>query len=139
VPGLLIHFSRGLRWDSDHVTTYTDDLRDICREIVRQKALNRIDIALDFFDASINRIAAWAIGGRSVRKALLEALLEPSALLIEAERAGKFYERLGLMEEFKTLHFPAVWDKFCLDQGVPVGSDWLGKVDDYEASVLSGR
>ncbi|MDR0553247.1 MAG: L-rhamnose isomerase [Treponema sp.] len=138
-PGLLIHFSRGLRWDSDHVALYSDDQRDVCREIIRQKALSRVDIALDYFDASINRIAAWVIGSRSLRKSLLEALLEPTALLIEAEKNGKNHERLALMEEFKTLPFSAVWDKLCLDAGVPVGVDWINPARDYEARVLSKR
>jgi L-rhamnose isomerase len=139
VPGLLIHFSRGVRWDSDHVPLYSDDLREVCREIFRQKAQGSIDFALDFFDASINRIAAWTIGARSLRKALLECLLEPTALLLEAEQAGKNYERLALMEEFKTLPFPAVWDKLCLDAQVPVGTDWLGRTADYEGRVLAKR
>jgi L-rhamnose isomerase len=139
VPGLLIHFSRGVRWDSDHVPLYSDDLRDVCREITRQKAQEKIDFALDFFDASINRIAAWTIGTRSLRKALLESLLEPTKLLLEAEKAGKLHERLGLMEEFKTLPFSAVWDKLCLNAGVPVGADWLAKIADYEAQVLFKR
>jgi L-rhamnose isomerase len=139
IPGLLIHFSRGVRWDSDHVAIYSDELRDVCREIVRQKSLDRIDIALDFFDASINRIAAWVIGSRSIRKALLEALLEPTQMLIDAEMAGKNHERLALMEELKTLPFSAIWDKLCLDAGVPVGIDWLKPVGDYEGSVLSKR
>jgi L-rhamnose isomerase len=139
VPGLLLHFSRGVRWDSDHVAIYSDELREVCREIIRQNALARINIALDFFDASINRIAAWAIGSRSIRKALLEALLEPTKLLVEAEKAGKNHERLALMEELKTLPFSAVWDKLCLDAGAPVGIDWLDPVRDYEKSVLSKR
>jgi len=139
VPGLFIHFSRGIRWDSDHVVIYSDEIRDVCREIVRQKFLGRIDIALDFFDASINRIAAWAIGSRSIRKALLEAVLEPSKLLTSAEKAGRNHERLALMEEFKTLPFAAVWDKLCLDEGVPVGAGWLEKVNEYEKAVLLKR
>jgi L-rhamnose isomerase len=139
VPGLLIHFSRGIRWDSDHVPVFSDELRDVCREIVRQKCFNRIDIALDFFDASINRIAAWAIGTRSLRKGLLEALLEPTKLLTDAEKAGKNHERLALMEEFKTFPFPAVWDKLCLDAEVPAGADWLEKVNEYEKTVLVKR
>ncbi|MDR1930602.1 MAG: L-rhamnose isomerase [Treponema sp.] len=139
IPRLLIHFSRGLRWDSDHVTIFSDDTRDVCRELVRTGALSRVDIALDYFDASINRIAAWAIGARSLRKALLEALLEPHGLLKEAENAGRFHERLALMEEFKTLPFGAVWDKLCLDDSVPPGADWLAKVDAYEKDVLSRR
>ena len=139
LPGLLIHFSRGIRWDSDHVTIFSDELRDLCREIARQKYFDRIDIALDFFDASINRIAAWAIGTRSLRKGLLEALLEPAKLLVEAEKAGKYHERLGLMEEFKTLPFSAIWDKLCLEAGVPVGIDWLAEVNHYETNVLAKR
>jgi L-rhamnose isomerase len=132
LPGLLIHFSRGLRWDSDHMATFSDDLRETCAQIVRTRALPRMHCALDFFDASINRIAAWTIGARSLRKGLLEALLEPTALLIEAENAGKNHERLALMEEFKTLPFAAVWDQLCLDEGVPLGADWLAPVRDYE-------
>jgi L-rhamnose isomerase len=139
VPGVLLHFSRGLRWDSDHVAIYSDELRDVCREIARQKVWSRAAIALDFFDASINRIAAWTIGSRSVRKALLEALLEPHPLLLAAEQAGKYHERLALMEEFKTLPFPAVWDKLCQEAGSPVGSGWLDQVSRYEETVLSKR
>jgi L-rhamnose isomerase len=139
VPGLLIHFSRGLRWDSDHVATYTDEIRDVCREITRQKYFDRVNIALDFFDASINRIAAWVIGTRSVRKSFLESLLEPSKLLVEAEKDGKNHRRLALMEEFKTLPFSAVWDKLCLDAEVPVGIEWIEQVDQYEKAVLSKR
>jgi L-rhamnose isomerase len=139
VPGFLIHFSRGLRWDSDHVTTYSDDTREVCREIVRTGMLEKVNIALDYFDASINRIAAWVIGTRSLRKAFLEALLEPTKLLVSAENAGKKHERLALLEEFKTLPFSAVWDKLCLDAGVPVGTDWLAQVDDYERKVLLKR
>ncbi|MDR3275712.1 MAG: L-rhamnose isomerase [Treponema sp.] len=139
VPGVLIHFSRGLRWDSDHAAIYSDDLREVCREIFRQQAQGRIDFALDFFDASINRIAAWTIGGRSIRKAMLEAILEPRKLLVEAENAGRRHERLALMEEYKTLPFAAVWDKLCLDAGVPVGPDWLAPVGVYEKTVLAMR
>jgi L-rhamnose isomerase len=139
VPRLLIHFSRGLRWDSDHVVIYSDDARDVCREIVRTGSLDRVDIALDFFDASINRIAAWTIGARSLRKGLLEALLEPVKLLREAENAGRNHERLALMEELKTFPFAAVWDKLCLDAGVPAGTGWIGQVNAYERDVLSKR
>jgi L-rhamnose isomerase len=121
------------------VAVYSDDQRDVCREIIRQGALSRIDLALDFFDASINRIAAWTIGSRSLRKSLLEALLEPTALLLAAEAAGRNHERLALMEEFKTLPFSAVWDKLCLDAGVPVGTGWFAPVQDYEDKVLSAR
>ena len=139
VPGLLIHFSRGLRWDSDHVAIFSDELREVCREIARPNVFGKIDFSLDFFDASINRIAAWAIGTRSLRKGILESMLEPSKLLVEAEKSGKYHERLALMEEFKTLPFAAVWDKLCLDSGVPVGAAWLDKVRDYEKTVLAER
>jgi len=139
VPGLLLHVSRGIRWDSDHVAVYSDEVREVCREIARQNAFSRIDIALDYFDASINRIAAWVIGARSLQKALLEALLEPTALIREAENSGRNHERLALMEESKTLPFAAVWDKYCLAQGVPVGTDWLAKVADWEQKTLPGR
>jgi L-rhamnose isomerase len=111
----------------------------VCREIARQQCFDRIDIALDFFDASINRIAAWVIGSRSIRKGLLEALLEPVRLLTDAETAGRNHERLALMEECKTLPFPAVWDKLCLDAEVPPGADWLSKVAEYENTVLAQR
>jgi L-rhamnose isomerase len=139
VPRLLIHFSRGIRWDSDHVTICSDDTRDVCREIVRTGSLDRLDIALDYFDASINRIAAWVIGTRGLRKALLEALLEPRQLLVDAENSGRYHERLALMEEFKSFPIAAVWDKLCLEDSVPAGPDWLGRVDAYEAEVLSHR
>jgi L-rhamnose isomerase len=139
VPGLLIHFSRGLRWDSDHVVTFSDEIRSSCQEIKRANAIDKIDFALDYFDASINRIAAWAIGARNLRKALLEAYLEPTGLLVEAEKKGKNHERLALMEECKTLPFSAVWDKLCLDAGVPVSTAWMDDVNDYEEKVLSKR
>ena len=139
VPGLLLHISRGVRWDSDHVALYSDEVRDVCREIARQDAFGKVNIALDYFDASINRIAAWTIGARSLQKAILEAALEPTALIKEAEKAGRNHERLALMEEAKTLPFSAVWDKYCLDQGVPVGTDWLGAVGEWERTTLPKR
>ncbi len=139
VPGLLLHVSRGLRWDSDHVALYSDEVRDVCRELSRQNAFGRVDIALDYFDASINRIAAWVIGARALQKALLEASLEPIALIREAERAGRNHERLALMEEAKSLPLAALWDKYCLDQGVPVGADWLAAVARWESETLPKR
>jgi L-rhamnose isomerase len=140
VPGLLLHFSRGLRWDSDHVPVFSDELRELCREITRQKYFDRVDFALDFFDASINRIAAWTLGSRSLRKGLLESLLEPVRLLAEAEKAGKNHERLILMEAFKTtMPFSAVWDKLCLEAGVPAGMNFLKQIDQYEKAVLADR
>jgi L-rhamnose isomerase len=139
VPGLLIHFSRGLRWDSDHVVTFSDETRDACREIQRAGAFPRVNLAMDYFDASINRIAAWTIGARALRKALLEALLEPSRLIMDAEKRGKNHERLALLEECKTLPFSAVWDKLCLTAKVPAGAEWLSEVNDYEQKVLGKR
>ena len=139
VPSLLLHISRGIRWDSDHVALFSDEVRDVCREITRQNAFARVDIALDYFDASINRVAAWVIGARGLQKALLEAALEPSALIRDAEKAGRNTERLALMEEAKTLPFAAVWDKYCLDQGTPVGPDWLAKVAEREAATKAAR
>jgi L-rhamnose isomerase len=139
LDAILLHVSRGVRWDSDHVVTLTDDLRAIAEEIVRSEALDRIHIGLDYFDASINRVAAWVIGARNMMKALLIALLEPAALLRKAEARGDFTSRLALQEEAKSLPFAAVWDYFCMIEGVPVGDVWLTDVRRYEASVLSRR
>jgi len=139
IPGLLIHFSRGIRWDSDHVAIYSDDLRDVCREIIRNNYLGKVKMALDYFDASINRIAAWVIGTNSLRKGFLEALLEPVSLLKDAEKAGKNHERLALMEEFKTLPFSAVWDMLCLKEKKPLGVTWIDQVKQYEETTLAKR
>ncbi|MEO1616359.1 MAG: L-rhamnose isomerase [Planctomycetota bacterium] len=139
VPELLLHVSRGVRWDSDHVVTYSDELQSIMQEIVRGEFLNRVHIGLDFFDASINRVAAWAIGTRNTLKALLAALLEPRERLFQAECDGDFTTRLALMEEMKSMPMGAVWDYYCLQQSVPVGEQWLSQVKQYEADVLSKR
>ncbi len=139
VPELLLHVSRGVRWDSDHVVTYTDELQAIMQEIVRGDYLDRVHIGLDFFDASINRIAAWVIGTRNTLKALLAALLEPREVLQQLEIANDFTARLALMEEQKMLPLGAVWDYHCLSTEVPTGSQWLRVVRDYEAKVLSRR
>ncbi len=136
---ILLHISRGVRWDSDHVAILTDELRVIAEELVRGGFLNRVHIGLDFFDASINRVAAWVIGCRCTLKALLIALLEPTQKLQDLEVNGDFTSRLALLEELKTLSYGAVWDYYCLKLGVPVGSDWLDKVKAYEKSVLSQR
>jgi L-rhamnose isomerase len=136
---LLLHVSRGVRWDSDHVVTLTDEMQAIAQELVRGDYLGRSQVGLDFFDASINRVAAWVIGTRCVLKALLIALLEPTAALREAEAAGDFTARLAMTEEARTLPFGAVWDYYCLRQGVPVGPDWLDEVRTYEREVLSRR
>jgi L-rhamnose isomerase len=139
VPGLLLHVSRGVRWDSDHVVLLDDPTRAIMEELVRGDFLGRTHIGLDFFDASINRIAAWIIGARSAQKALLLALLEPAAKLREAEQAGDFTSRLAWMEESKALPFGAVWEEFCARQDVPAGAAWLDEVKAYEKAVLSKR
>jgi L-rhamnose isomerase len=136
---VLLHVSRGVRWDSDHVVILSDELAAIAQELVRGDYLGRVHIGLDFFDASINRIAAWVIGTRAMLKALLLALVEPAAKLREAERAGDFTARLALLEACKTLPAGAVWDYYCLTQGVPVGADWIEVVKQYERSVLSKR
>ena len=139
LEGLLLHVSRGVRWDSDHVVTLTDDLQAIAREVVRSQALERIHFGLDYFDASINRIAAWAIGARSTLRALLLALLEPVERLDEYERDGDFSSRLGLQEELKFMPFSAVWDAYCARKGVPLGMDFMAEIKGYEKSELAGR
>jgi L-rhamnose isomerase len=139
VPGLLLHVSRGVRWDSDHVVLLDDPTRAIMEEVVRSGFLDRTFIGLDFFDASINRIAAWVIGARSAIKALLLALLEPAAKLRALESAGDFTARLALLEELKSLPFGAVWDEHCRRGNVPVGAAWLDEVRGYERQVLSQR
>ena len=136
---MLLHVSRGVRWDSDHVVTYTEDLQAIARETIRLDALERMHIGLDYFDASINRIAAWTIGSRNTLRALLNALLEPRALLEGYEAAGDFTSRLALQEEVKVLPANAVWDFYCLKQGVPVGMAFMDRIRDYEDRVLSKR
>jgi L-rhamnose isomerase len=138
VAELLLHVSRGVRWDSDHVVTLTDDLKAIAEEIVRNEYLDRVHLGLDFFDASINRVAAWTIGTRSMLKALLIAMLEPAAIR-KAEAKGDHTTRLALQEEVKSLPFGAVWDAYCARQGAPVGAEWLAEVKRYEAEVLSKR
>ncbi|MBM4017331.1 MAG: L-rhamnose isomerase [Planctomycetes bacterium] len=137
--GLLLHLSRGLRWDSDHVVLWSDDLKAALLELVRGGALDRVYIALDYFDASINRIAAYVIGARAARKAVLYALLDPSARLRGLEAAGRGAQKLALMEEMKTMPFAAAWDKLCLDAGVPLGPSWLADVEAYERRVLAKR
>lgn len=136
---LLIHTSRPLRWDSDHVVILNDDVRQVFLEIVRGGALDRVYVALDFFDASINRIAAYVIGARATRLALLAALLDPTARLRDAERNGQLARKLATMEAQKTLPLGAVWDMACLRAGVPVGLGWLADAERYERRVLAGR
>ena len=139
VPGLLLHVSRGVRWDSDHVVLFDDPTRAVMEEVVRGGFLGRTHIGLDFFDASINRVAAWVIGTRNAQKCLLAALLEPAAALREAEQQGDFTRRLALMEEAKTLPHAAVWDEFCRRANAPVGPAWIAEVKRYEREVQSAR
>lgn len=134
-----LHVSRPVRWDSDHVVTFDDELKEIAHEIIRADAHERVNIGLDFFDASINRVAACTIGTRNTVKALLYALLEPTDHLKELQEQGNFTERLALLEEFKTYPFGAIWDEYCLRQQVPVKESWLNEVKQYEENVQSKR
>jgi len=136
---LLLHVSRGVRWDSDHVVTFNDDLQAIANEIIRNNALERIHIGLDYFDASINRVAAWTIGARNTLRALLIALLEPQDVLKKFEVEGDFSSRLALQEELKSMPFSAVWDAYCLRKNVPVGMGYMSVIKDYEKNELAGR
>ncbi len=138
LPEIMLHVSRGVRWDSDHVVILNDDLLAIAREVVVNGYLDRVHIGLDYFDASINRVAAYVIGARNMLRALLVGLLEPPAIR-EAERAGDLTARLALQEEAKTLPFGAVWDHYCETEDVPAGNAWLKEVRDYEQRVLSRR
>lgn len=137
--GILLHVSRPMRWDSDHVVTLDDELIDIGRELVRGDLLGKTHIGLDFFDASINRVAAWVIGTRNTLKALLRAMLDPIEALKKAEVEGDYTTRLALTEEFKSYPFGAVWDYYCATKGVPVREDWLAEVKTYENEVLLKR
>ena len=139
VPELMLHVSRPVRWDSDHVTIMNDDTLDLAHEVVRCDALSRVHIGLDYFDASINRIGAYVIGSRATQKCFLQALLEPLALLRKYEAEGRFFERLALLEECKSLPWNAVWDYFCLTNDVPVGEDYIADIEAYEKNVTSKR
>ncbi|KGA31647.1 L-rhamnose isomerase [Pectobacterium odoriferum] len=139
VPRLLLHVSRPVRWDSDHVVLLDDETQAIAHEIVRHKLLNRVHIGLDFFDASINRIAAWVIGTRNMKKALLRALLEPTETLRTLEQNGDYTARLALLEEQKSLPWQAVWEHYCQRHGVIPGSEWLQQVRQYEETILTQR
>ncbi|MFQ2167215.1 L-rhamnose isomerase [Aeromonas hydrophila] len=139
VRHLLLHVSRPVRWDSDHVVLLDDETQAIANEIIRNELLERVHIGLDFFDASINRIAAWVIGTRNMKKALLRALLEPIEMLRQAECKGDYSTRLALMEETRSLPWQAVWDYACAREGVAVGVDWLDAVKEYEVQELLTR
>ena len=146
IPALLaffdkvpLHVTRGVRWDSDHVVIFEDELKEIMKEIVRNDALDKVLIGLDFFDASINRVAAWVIGARSAQKALLWALLQPNQQLKAMQDAADFTRKLMLMEEAKMLPFGDIWEEYCRRQGVPAGEDWYETVMRYEQDVLLKR
>ncbi len=139
LPEVLLHVSRGVRWDSDHVVTLDDALSSITREIVANDFTSRVHLGLDFFDASINRVAAWIIGVRAAQRGLLIALLEPTAHLRELEQEGDYTARLALQEELKAMPWGAVWDYHCEQNGAPVGLHWLDDVRRYERDVLALR
>ncbi len=136
---LLLHVTRPVRWDSDHVVILNEDIQLIASEIVRNNFLDRVKIGLDFFDASINRIGAYVIGTRAAKKAFMYAMLEPTSMLIEMEEAGQNFERLAMLEVLKTKPFGAVWDYYCLQQNVPVGEEYIVEIQQYEKEVLNKR
>lgn len=138
-PEIMLHVSRPVRWDSDHVVTLTEDTIDLAREIVRADALDKVHVGLDFFDASINRIGAYVIGIRATQKAFLQAFLEPISQLRQYEANGQYFERLALLEEAKTLPWSAVWDYFCLKNNIEVGEDFIPAVQKYEKEITSKR
>jgi L-rhamnose isomerase len=139
VDELLLHLTRGVRWDSDHVLTFNDELILITQEIVRSKALNRVNVGLDFFDASLNRIGAYVIGTRSAQLAFMYALLEPFSILVKYEEDGRNFERLSLLELLKTMPFGAVYDYYCMKNEVPVGQEYIDEIVKYENDVLRKR
>lgn len=139
VKEFLLHVTRPIRWDSDHVVLLDDETQAIANEIVRNKLFDRVNVGLDFFDASINRVAAWVIGTRNTRKALLKAMLEPETQLRLAENSGDYTTRLALLEETRSAPWAAVWDYYCLMNQVPVGLDWLRDIKEYEETVLLRR
>jgi L-rhamnose isomerase len=136
---VLLHVSRGIRWDSDHVVILNDDLRAVFQELVRGNALGRTSLALDFFDASMNRVGAWVIGTRATLKAALAALLEPAQTLQRLAEQGDAAAKLALLEELRTFPVGAVWDMHCLRAGVPAGPAWLNAMHDYETKVQFRR
>jgi L-rhamnose isomerase len=138
-PEIMLHVSRPIRWDSDHVTILNDDIADLAKEVVRADALNRVHIGLDYFDASINRIGAYVIGIRSTQKAFLQALLEPIKILRDYEAKEQYFERLALLEEAKALPWNIVWDYFCLKNNIAVGEEYISEIQQYEKDVLSKR
>lgn len=138
-PEIMLHVSRPVRWDSDHVVVLNDDLLDLSREIIRCDALDRVHIGLDYFDATINRIGAYVIGSRATQKALIQALLEPTTALNRYEADNLLFQRLALQEELKSLPWQAVWDYFCYKNNVPVGEDYIAEIQQYEKNVTLKR
>lgn len=138
-PEIMLHVSRPIRWDSDHVTILNDDVTDLAKEIIRADALDRVHIGLDYFDASINRLGAYVVGIRATQKAFLQGLLEPIAQLRKYEANGQYFERLALLEEAKVLPWNAVWDYFCMKNNIAVGEDYIAEVQQYEKEVTSKR
>jgi L-rhamnose isomerase len=139
VDEILLHLTRGVRWDSDHVLTFNEELLLMTQEVVRSHALGRVNIGLDFFDASLNRIGAYVIGTRSAQLAFMYALLEPLSSLVKFEEEGRNFERLALLELLKTKPFGAVYDYYCLKSNVPAGQDYIAEIVKYEKEVLSKR
>ena len=139
IKELMLHVSRPVRWDSDHVTIQDDPTQDLFSEIVRADALQRVHYGLDFFDGSINRIAAYVIGSRSAQKCMLRALLEPREIISKLELAGEGYKVLALIEEQKAMPWQAVYDEFCVRNQVPVGADFIAAIEEYEKEVTSKR
>ncbi|HDQ00022.1 MAG TPA: L-rhamnose isomerase [bacterium] len=139
VDELLFHVSRGVRWDSDHTVVLNDEVKAVAEELVRGEFLPRVNVALDFFDATLNRVGAWVVGARATLKAFLVALLEPHAKLVEAEEKSDYFARLALLDELKTMPFGAVWDYYCLKNDVPVGEELISAVHRYEMDVLTKR
>lgn len=138
-PEIMLHVSRPIRWDSDHVTTMNDDTLELAKEIIRSNALNKVNIGLDYFDASINRIGAYVVGSRATQKCFMQALLEPINKLREYEANNQLFERLALLEEAKGLPWNAVWDMFCLKNNVPVGEEFIYEIQKYEKEVTFKR
>jgi len=139
VKNVMLHVSRGVRWDSDHVLIQGDDLNGLMSELKRGNYFGQVAVGLDYFDAQINRVAAWIIGLRAAGKAMLTALCEPGHLLEEAEANDDFTTRLALFDEFKNLPINPVWDMLCVRRGVPVGAEWIELLKDYEQKILSNR
>lgn len=139
LDGLLLHVSRGVRWDSDHVVIFNDEIQLIAQEVIRANALDRVNVGLDYFDGSLNRIGAYVVGVRATQLAFLCALLEPTSTLRKYEEAGKHFERLAFLEVLKTKPYAAVYDYYCVKENVPVGEDYIGEIQKYEAEVLSKR